>query len=90
MRKRKPKAPPWTYAFKCAKCDNIREIHDPAHNRDGDYCVACIERADAGLPGPIHADERDRVVRCDRFTPIRPGHTPPAEQRETRRGTIPQ
>lgn len=25
---------------------------------------------DAGLPGPIHADEEDRVVRCDCYEPI--------------------
>jgi hypothetical protein len=35
----------------------------------GVYCIACIERADAGLPSPIHADD-DRVVRCDCFEAI--------------------
>lgn len=34
-----------------------------------DYRVACIERADADLPSPIHADD-DRVVRCDCFEAI--------------------
>lgn len=37
---------------------------------EGDYCVKAVERADAGLPGPIHADEEDRVVRCDCYEPI--------------------
>lgn len=67
---RKKERPKWRYDFNCRKCDNIQEIHDNRKNRHGDYCVACIERADAGLPSPIHADEADRVVRCDCFKAI--------------------
>lgn len=40
-----------------------------AKRRDGDYCIKFIERTDAGLPSPIHADD-DRVVRCDCFEAI--------------------
>ena len=48
-----------------------RPVHqDDAKGREGDYCVKAVERADAGLPGPIHADEEDRVVRCDCYEPI--------------------
>ena len=42
---------------------------DKAKRRDGDYCIKFIERTDAGLPSPIHADD-DRVVRCDCFEAI--------------------
>lgn len=77
IHKRKEKAPKWRYEFNCRKCDCIREIIDPSKNRQGDYCTACIERHDAGLKSPIHADESDRVVRCDCFTPI-------PEQEETK------
>lgn len=70
MIRRKKERPKWRYDFNCRKCDNIQEIHDNRKNRHGDYCIACIERADAGLPSPIHADEADRVVRCDCFKAI--------------------
>lgn len=70
IRRRKSKLPKWRYEFDCRKCDNIREIHDPRKNRDGDYCVPCIERNDAGLPSPIRAYEEERVLRCECFTPI--------------------
>lgn len=60
----------WTYAFSCKECDRIQEIHDDRKHRHGDYCTACLERADKGKPSPIHADEKDRTVRCDCFTPI--------------------
>ncbi len=69
IRKKKSNLPKWRYDFNCRKCDNIKEIHDPRKNRHGDYCIACIERTDAGLPSPIHADD-DRVVRCDCFKAI--------------------
>lgn len=52
------------------KCDNIREVHDPRKGRDGDYCIPCIERMDSRRPSPIHADEKERVLRCECFTPI--------------------
>ena len=70
IRRRKSKLPKWRYEFDCRKCDNIREIHDPRKRRDGDYCVPCIERYDAGLPSPIRAYEKERVLRCECFTPI--------------------
>lgn len=70
IRRRKSKLPKWRYEFDCRKCDNIREIHDPRKHRDGDYCVPCIERNDAGLPSPIRAYEKERVLRCECFTPI--------------------
>lgn len=70
IRRRKSKLPKWRYELDCRKCDNIREIHDPRKNRDGDYCVPCIERNDAGLPSPIRAYEKERVLRCECFTPI--------------------
>lgn len=69
-RQRKEKLPKWRYEFNCRKCDNIREIHDLAKGRDGDYCVPFMERADARRPSPIHADEKERVLRCECFTPI--------------------
>lgn len=70
IRRRKSKLPKWRYEFDCRKCDNIREIHDPRKRRDGDYCVPCIERHDAGLPSPIQAYEEERVLRCECFTLI--------------------
>lgn len=50
--------------------DEYLVLKDDAKGREGDYCVKAVERADAGLPGPIHADEEDRVVRCDCYEPI--------------------
>ena len=44
--------------------------HDPRKGRDGDYCIPCIERMDSRRPSPIHADEKERVLRCECFTPI--------------------
>ena len=70
MRRRKPSLPKWKYAFSCRDCRHVQFIKDEAKGREGDYCVKSIERADAGLPGPIHADEADRVVRCDCYEPI--------------------
>lgn len=70
MRRKKEPAPKWEYAFSCKKCRHIQYIKDEARTRDGDYCVKCVERLDAGAPNPIHADEEDRVVRCDCFEPI--------------------
>lgn len=69
-RRRREKLPKWKYEHDCRKCDNIREIHDPAKGRDGDYCVACLERADKRLPSPVHTDETNRVLRCECFIPI--------------------
>lgn len=73
MRRRKPSLPKWKYAFSCRDCQHVQCIEGK-----GDYCVKAIEYADAGLPGPIHVDGTDRVVRCDCYEPIRPGPTPPA------------
>lgn len=70
MRRRKPSLPKWKYAFSCRDCRHVQFIKDEAKGREGDYCVKSIERADAGLPGPIHADGDDRVVRCDCYEPI--------------------
>jgi hypothetical protein len=70
LRQRRERPPKWKYEFDCRKCDNIQEIHDPKRRRDGDYCIACLERADKRIPSPIHADEENRVLRCDCFTPI--------------------
>lgn len=70
MRDGSAKLPKWRYEFDCRKCDNIREIHDTRKHRDGDYCVACVERADTGRKSPIISDEKERVVRCECFTPI--------------------
>lgn len=53
----------------CKKCRHIQYVKDKAKRRDGDYCIKFIERTDAGLPSPIHADD-DRVVRCDCFEAI--------------------
>ena len=33
-------------------------------------CIPCIERMDSRRPSPIHADEKERVLRCECFTPI--------------------
>ena len=70
VRRRKSNLPKWRYEFDCRKCDNIREVHDPHKGRDGDYCIPCIERMDSRRPSPIHADEKERVLRCECFTPI--------------------
>lgn len=70
VRRRKSNLPKWRYEFDCRKCDNIREVHDPGKQRDGDYCIPCIERMDSRRPSPIHADEKERVLRCECFTPI--------------------
>ena len=70
IRRRKSNLPKWRYEFDCRKCDNIREVHDPRKGRDGDYCIPCIERMDSRRPSPIHADEKERVLRCECFTPI--------------------
>lgn len=67
---RKSNLPKWRYEFDCRKCDNIREVHDPRKGRDGDYCIPCIEHMDSRRPSPIHADEKERVLRCECFTPI--------------------
>lgn len=32
--------------------------------------IPCIERMDSRRPSPIHADEKERVLRCECFTPI--------------------
>ena len=65
----KSNLPKWKYDFSCKKCRHIQYIKDKAKRRDGDYCIKFIERTDAGLPSPIHADD-DRVVRCDCFEAI--------------------
>lgn len=70
IRRRKSNLPKWRYEFDCRKCDNIREVHDPRKGRDGDYCIPCIERMDSRRPSQIHADEKERVLRCECFTPI--------------------
>ena len=57
MRRRKPALPKWKYAFSCRNCQNVQFIKDDTKGREGDYCVKAVERAGAGLPGPIHADE---------------------------------
>ena len=80
IRRRKSNLPKWRYEFDCRKCDNIREVHDPRKGRDGDYCIPCIERMDSRRPSPIHADEKERVLRCECFTPI-----PEDEEGKTRR-----
>lgn len=59
MKKKKSNLPKWKYDFSCKKC----------RQGQGDYCIKFIERTDAGLPSPIHADD-DRVVRCDCFEAI--------------------
>lgn len=69
-RRRKENLPKWRYEHDCRKCDNIREIHDPAKRRDGDYYIACIERREKRQPSPVHADHKERVIRCECFTPI--------------------
>ena len=69
IRRRKSNLPKWRYEFDCRKCDNIREVHDPRKGRDGDYCIPCIERMDSRRPSPIHADEKERVLRCECFMP---------------------
>ena len=53
-----------------SELQNVQFIKDDTQGREGDYCVKAVERAGAGLPGPIHADEEDRVVRCDCYEPI--------------------
>lgn len=69
MKKKKADLPKWKYDFSCKKCRHIQYIKDKAKHRDGDYCIKAIERIDAGLPSPIHADD-DHVVRCDCFETI--------------------
>lgn len=68
VRRRKSNLPKWRYEFDCRKCDNIREVHDPRKGRDGDYCIPCIERMDSRRPSPIHADEKERVLRRVLYT----------------------
>lgn len=70
VRRRKQNLPKWRYEFDCRKCDNIREVHDQGKRRDGDYCIPFIERIDSRRPSQIHADEKERVLRCECFTPI--------------------
>ena len=70
MRRRKPALPKWKYAFSCRNCQTVQFIKDDTKGREGDYCVKAVERAGAGLPGPIHADEEDRVVRCEYYEPL--------------------
>ena len=70
IRRRKSNLPKWRYEFDCRKCDNIREVHDQHKGRDGDYCIPCIERMDSRRPSPIQADEKERVLHCECFTPI--------------------
>ena len=69
MKKKKSNLPKWKYDFSCKKCRHIQYVKDKAKRRDGDYCIKFIERTDAGLPSPIHADD-DRVVRFDCFEAI--------------------
>lgn len=69
MKKKKSNLPKWKYDFSCKKCRHIQYVKDKAKRRDGDYCIKFIERTDADLPSPIHADD-DRVVRCDCFETI--------------------
>lgn len=69
MKKKKSNLTKWKYDFSCKKCRHIQYIKDKAKRRDGDYCIKFIERTDACLPSPIHADD-DRVVRCDYFEAI--------------------
>lgn len=66
-RQKKKRLPKWQYDFNCCKCVNMQEIHDDRKNRHGNYCVANIERNDAGISGSIRADKVNRVVRCDCF-----------------------
>ena len=68
-KKKKSNLPKWKYDFSCKKCRHIQYVKDKAKRRDGDYCIKFIERTDAGLPSPIHADD-DRIVRCDCFEAI--------------------
>lgn len=65
MKKKKSNLPKWKYDFSCKKCRHIQYVKDKAKRRDGDYCIKFIERTDAGLPSPIHADD-DRIVRFNR------------------------
>lgn len=50
--------------------DTETAIYVERLERDGDYCIPCIERMDSRRPSPIHADEKERVLRCECFTPI--------------------
>ena len=70
VRRRKSNLPKWRSEFDRRKRDNIREIHAPRKGRDGDYCIPCIEHMDSRRQSPIHADEKERVLRCECFTPI--------------------
>lgn len=60
----------YKYTFRCAECDRMQEIHDNRRRLYGDYCTACLERAGAGEPSPIHRDDETSTVYCDCFTPI--------------------
>lgn len=75
MRRRREKPPKWKIEHDCRKCDNIREIHDPKKRRDGDYCIACLERREKRLPSPVLRDEINRVLRCECFTHIQEDDT---------------
>mgnify|MGYP000261736238 CR=1 FL=1 len=57
MKKKKSNLPKWKYDFSCKKCRHIQYVKDKAKRRDGDYCIKFIERTDAGLPSPIHAED---------------------------------
>ena len=63
MKKKKSNLPKWKYDFSCKKCRHIQYVKDKAKRRDGDYCIKFIERTDAGLPSPIHADDVRLEVR---------------------------
>ena len=53
----------WRYDFDCSNCSMIQYINDPKHHREGNYCIAHIERGSS----PIHADD-DFVLRCDCYS----------------------
>lgn len=73
----------WVYDFDCHVCENIQYVFDPEKKRDGFYCIPTIEAVDRRPADwapfnpdgslrmddtdTIHADARDRHVRCNHF-----------------------
>ena len=59
----------WVYEFSCKDCKNVQYVNDPAHHREGMYCIPAIRAMDAGEDWKgCHADD-DRHLRCDCYDP---------------------
>lgn len=65
----KSSLPRWVYDCDCKNCKRLEFVNDPAHSRNGMYCIPGIEALDAGKEwNGLHADD-DRHIRCDFYIP---------------------